>query len=200
VAGPANSTNLIKNRYQQTWHTIEFSNNRHTRHHPNQRSGSLRSNFSNLPARYIRVKSAVSIRPSLLASGSPCRLAPGSGAKINSTTTLAECQLRRGNVEEGPESRGIPGPPPSETTTQVAGLRRVLDQRSAKTYMSVPVSGASVLRRGARRAEPPSPSRPLVQQPSVQHPSGQQLGSRQTVSQRPVSQHPWARQRRIQPR
>ncbi|MBT8163409.1 hypothetical protein, partial [Arthrobacter sp. GN70] len=22
------------NRYQQTWHTIEFSNNRHTRHHP----------------------------------------------------------------------------------------------------------------------------------------------------------------------
>jgi len=40
---------FIKNRYQQTWHTIEFSNNRHTRHHPNQRSGSLRSNFSNLP-------------------------------------------------------------------------------------------------------------------------------------------------------
>jgi hypothetical protein len=33
---PVNSTNLIKNRYQQTWHTIEFSNNRHTRHHPNQ--------------------------------------------------------------------------------------------------------------------------------------------------------------------
>jgi hypothetical protein len=27
---------FIKNRYQQTWHTIEFSNNRHTRHHPNQ--------------------------------------------------------------------------------------------------------------------------------------------------------------------
>jgi hypothetical protein len=26
---------FIKNRYQQTWHTIEFSNNRHTRHHPN---------------------------------------------------------------------------------------------------------------------------------------------------------------------
>jgi hypothetical protein len=56
--GPANSTNLIKNRYQQTWHTIEFSNNRHTRHHPNQRSGSLRSNFSNLPALSKLCKSA----------------------------------------------------------------------------------------------------------------------------------------------
>jgi hypothetical protein len=33
---PGKSTNSIKNRYQQTWHTIEFSNNRHTRHHPNQ--------------------------------------------------------------------------------------------------------------------------------------------------------------------
>ena len=31
----AQSTNYIHNRYQQTWHTIEFSNNRHTRHHPN---------------------------------------------------------------------------------------------------------------------------------------------------------------------
>jgi hypothetical protein len=39
------------NRYQQTWHTIEFSNNRHTRHHPHPPKGpeSLRSNFSNLP-------------------------------------------------------------------------------------------------------------------------------------------------------
>ncbi|MFJ5694099.1 hypothetical protein ACIP9X_09625, partial [Arthrobacter sp. NPDC093125] len=30
-AQPGNSTNLIKNWYQQTWHTIEFSNNRHIR-------------------------------------------------------------------------------------------------------------------------------------------------------------------------
>ena len=38
------------NWYQQTWHTIEFSNNRHTRHHHNHHSRrSLRSNFPNLP-------------------------------------------------------------------------------------------------------------------------------------------------------
>ncbi|MGY4544216.1 hypothetical protein ACVWY0_004160, partial [Arthrobacter sp. UYNi723] len=30
-----NQFNTI-NWYQQTWHTIEFSNNRHTRHHHNQ--------------------------------------------------------------------------------------------------------------------------------------------------------------------
>jgi hypothetical protein len=38
--------------YQQTWHTIEFSNNRHTRHQeqPLRATPSLRSNFSNLPA------------------------------------------------------------------------------------------------------------------------------------------------------
>src|SRR4029078_7257740 len=62
---PGTINQFIKNRYQQTWHTIEFSNNRHTRHHPNQRSGSLRSNFSNLPARVTRAKPAVFVRPSL---------------------------------------------------------------------------------------------------------------------------------------
>ncbi|WP_216699799.1 hypothetical protein [Arthrobacter sp. H5] len=48
------------NRYQQTWHTIEFSNNRHTRHQttPKQALPSLRSNFSNLPAKPNPVKSA----------------------------------------------------------------------------------------------------------------------------------------------
>ena len=54
---PGTINQFIKNRYQQTWHTIEFSNNRHTRHHPNQRSGSLRSNFSNLPGFTPRRKS-----------------------------------------------------------------------------------------------------------------------------------------------
>ena len=52
VAGPGqfNQFNTI-NWYQQTWHTIEFSNNRHTRHHHNQTTSrrSLRSNFPNLP-------------------------------------------------------------------------------------------------------------------------------------------------------
>jgi hypothetical protein len=32
--GQFNQFNTI-NWYQQTWHTIEFSNNRHTRHHHN---------------------------------------------------------------------------------------------------------------------------------------------------------------------
>ena len=41
---PAQSTNSYKiNRYQQTWHTIEFSNNRHTRHHHNHHSVADRS-------------------------------------------------------------------------------------------------------------------------------------------------------------
>ena len=44
VADPVNSTNSYKiNRYQQTWHTIEFSNNRHTRHHHNPISVADRS-------------------------------------------------------------------------------------------------------------------------------------------------------------
>ncbi|WP_354176229.1 hypothetical protein, partial [Arthrobacter nitrophenolicus] len=30
---PAIQPITLHNRYQQTWHTIEFSNNRHTRHH-----------------------------------------------------------------------------------------------------------------------------------------------------------------------
>ena len=34
-SGTINQFNTI-NWYQQTWHTIEFSNNRHTRHHHNQ--------------------------------------------------------------------------------------------------------------------------------------------------------------------
>jgi hypothetical protein len=40
------------NRYQQTWHTIEFSNNRHYRHQKPRktRTSSLRSNFTSLPA------------------------------------------------------------------------------------------------------------------------------------------------------
>ena len=46
--GQFNQFNTI-NWYQQTWHTIEFSNNRHTRHHHNLSRGSLRSNFPNLP-------------------------------------------------------------------------------------------------------------------------------------------------------
>ena len=56
--GQFNQFNTI-NWYQQTWHTIEFSNNRHTRHHhnPNGR-GSLRSNFSNLPESGTLCKSA----------------------------------------------------------------------------------------------------------------------------------------------
>ncbi|MFB9667970.1 hypothetical protein ACFFPK_07535, partial [Glutamicibacter nicotianae] len=47
-------------RYQQTWHTIEFSNNKHSRHHtshPVMATASLRSNFSNLPEFLIRSKS-----------------------------------------------------------------------------------------------------------------------------------------------
>ena len=42
VAGPAqfNQFNTI-NWYQQTWHTIEFSNNRHTRHHHNQQQSRI---------------------------------------------------------------------------------------------------------------------------------------------------------------
>jgi hypothetical protein len=51
-----NQSNTI-NWYQQTWHTIEFSNNRHTRHHHNNNRGSLRSNFSNLPGSGPRCKS-----------------------------------------------------------------------------------------------------------------------------------------------
>ncbi|MDP9937191.1 hypothetical protein J2T11_003562, partial [Paenarthrobacter nicotinovorans] len=49
------------NRYQQTWHTIEFSNNRHYRHHhqPHRATGSLRSNFSNLPEQPDLGKSAL---------------------------------------------------------------------------------------------------------------------------------------------
>lgn len=66
---PGTINQFIKNRYQQTWHTIEFSNNRHTRHHPNQRSGSLRSNFSNLPDPAKLCKSAF---PRI----SACRKAP----------------------------------------------------------------------------------------------------------------------------
>ena len=46
------------NWYQQTWHTIEFSNNRHTRHHHNLSRGSLRSNFPNLPDHQQQCKSA----------------------------------------------------------------------------------------------------------------------------------------------
>ena len=52
-----NQFNTI-NWYQQTWHTIEFSNNRHTRHHHNQGRGSLRSNLSNLPEPGTLCKSA----------------------------------------------------------------------------------------------------------------------------------------------
>ncbi|MDF9751302.1 hypothetical protein M2428_002768, partial [Arthrobacter sp. ES3-54] len=48
--GQFNQFNTI-NWYQQTWHTIEFSNNRHTRHHHNQtvkdRSGAT---FQTYPA------------------------------------------------------------------------------------------------------------------------------------------------------
>jgi hypothetical protein len=40
---PVKSNQLIINWYQQTWHTIEFSNNRHTRHHHNQHSVADRS-------------------------------------------------------------------------------------------------------------------------------------------------------------
>lgn len=69
---PGTINQFIKNRYQQTWHTIEFSNNRHTRHHPNQRSGSLRSNFSNLPDPAKLCKSAFPRFP--LAGRSPARV------------------------------------------------------------------------------------------------------------------------------
>ena len=58
----ANSTNSYKiNRYQQTWHTIEFSNNRHTRHHHNKKPcrDSLRSNFANLPDTRTQSKSTI---------------------------------------------------------------------------------------------------------------------------------------------
>ncbi len=56
--GQFNQFNTI-NWYQQTWHTIEFSNNRHTRHHHNPDGrGSLRSNFSNLPESRTLCKSA----------------------------------------------------------------------------------------------------------------------------------------------
>jgi hypothetical protein len=49
---PADNLQPKKIWYQQTWHTIEFSNNRHTRHQeqPLRAAPSLRSNFSNLPA------------------------------------------------------------------------------------------------------------------------------------------------------
>jgi hypothetical protein len=43
VADLAKTTNQKNNWYQQTWHTIEFSNNRHTRHHHNQKPAVDRS-------------------------------------------------------------------------------------------------------------------------------------------------------------
>jgi hypothetical protein len=111
---------FIKNRYQQTWHTIEFSNNRHTRHHPNQ-------TFRIAPEQLFKLTR--SLHPSQtggfcpaqpVASGSPCRLAPWSGAEINYTTTSAECQPSQHDAGEGPEPSRIPSPPPSERTVRVA--------------------------------------------------------------------------------
>jgi hypothetical protein len=50
---PVKSNQLIINWYQQTWHTIEFSNNRHTRHHHNQTTVADRSGatFQTYPTR-----------------------------------------------------------------------------------------------------------------------------------------------------
>ena len=84
---PAIQPITLHNRYQQTWHTIEFSNNRHTRHHPNQRSGSLRSNFSNLPAGLTLVKPAAATFISVKLFGRVFRLTLWTSAEINSTTT-----------------------------------------------------------------------------------------------------------------